>query len=76
MCLGILDARLGIFQTGISAACIAEILPVRLYIECESQPTICDKVGNQLVNDLNSMINNKEYSDLIIVINRHEFMAH
>ncbi len=27
MCLGILDARLGIFQTGISAACIAEILP-------------------------------------------------
>jgi hypothetical protein len=28
MCLGILDARLGIFQTGISAACIAEILPI------------------------------------------------
>jgi hypothetical protein len=38
--------------------------------------TICDKVGNQLIHDLNSMINNKEYSDLIIVINGHKFMAH
>jgi hypothetical protein len=34
MCLGILDARLGIFQTGISAACIAEILP-KIELNCK-----------------------------------------
>ncbi len=45
-------------------------------VDCKSQPSVSDKVRNQLSLDLNSMINNKEYSDLIIIINGHEFMAH
>ncbi len=38
MCLGILDAWLGIFQIGISAAFIAEILPERGYLKLLLEP--------------------------------------